>query len=418
MINFIKSILTDNFKDKLKRIIKLFNNKIHPIKLYKNLKLTMKKNSLEILIYPKISSYEKLNEFYWMLTYYLYPIRNKIKNIYILSDLKLDKLNLDKNLSNEISDFTELKSKFHTIDSSSLNAKSYNVILINDQREENSKFYKFDRKYMVDFKENKEASETLINISRDFTDRKEEEKVIKESEMRLKKINKEISKNKVLLCGSGPTIENFDINYENYDVMICNSIVKNKDFLNQAKPKYLMFGDPIFHPGPSKYSEKFREDVRFLIEQHNTQIFTLSRDYAIYKNVFEKKYLNNFSFVPMKKIKNYNSDLLKNFYIKGTGNILTLLMLPIAFSLYDEIMLAGFDGRKKEENSYYWKHSNKNQYEDLLEEIKLIHSGYFKKNNLFYDQYYENHTETVNEWVDLSKINNKKITSLTPSNIF
>ena len=47
---------------------------------------------------------------------------------------------------------------------------------------------------------------------------------------------------------------------------------------------------------------------------------------------------------------------------------------------------------EKEENSYYWKHSNKNQYDDLLEEIKFIHSGYFKKNNLFYDQYYENHT--------------------------
>ena len=49
----------------------------------------------------------------------------------------------------------------------------------------------------------------------------------------------------------------------------------------------------------------------------------------------------------MKKINNNNSNLLKNFYIKGSGNILTLLMLPIAFSLYDEIMLAGFDGRKK-----------------------------------------------------------------------
>ena len=38
--------------------------------------------------------------------------------------------------------------------------------------EKNSKPYKFDRKYMIDF-ENKEASETLINISRDFTDKKE-----------------------------------------------------------------------------------------------------------------------------------------------------------------------------------------------------------------------------------------------------
>ncbi|OUU28806.1 MAG: hypothetical protein CBC04_00680 [Verrucomicrobia bacterium TMED44] len=418
MINFIKSILTDKFKDKLKRAVNLFNNKIHPIKLYKNLILAFNQNSLEILIYPKISSYEKLNEFYWILTYYLYPIKDKIKNIYIFSELKLDRLNLNVNLSNEIKEFNELKNKFHTIDENSINTKSYNVILINDQIEENSNSYKYDKKYMIDFKENKEASETLINISQDFTDKKEVDEILKNSVSRLKNIKKEITKNKVLLCGSGPTIENFDINYENYDVMICNSIVKNRGFLNIAKPKYLMFGDPIFHPGPSKYSETFREDVRYLIEEHNTQIFTLSRDYAIYKNVFEKKYLNNFSFVPMKKINNYNTNLLENFYIKGTGNILTLLMLPIAFSLYNEIMLAGFDGRKKEENSYYWKHSNKNQYDDLLEEIKFIHSGYFKKNNFFYDQYYENHIETVNKWIDLSKINDKRIKSLTPSNIF
>ena len=56
--------------------------------------------------------------------------------------------------------------------------------------------------------------------------------------------------------------------------------------------------------------------------------------------------------------------------------------------------------------------------EEVLEEIKSIHSGYFKKNNFFYDQYYENHIETVNKWLDLSKINKKKIISLTPSNIF
>ena len=418
MINFLKSILPDSFKDLLKRGIKFFNNRIHPIKIYKNLSLMLNANSLELLVYPNISSYEKLNEYYWMLTYYLYPIRNKISNIYIQSELKLDKLNFNENLSDELKNFTELKGKFHTINKKSINTRSCNVFLVNDHMKKNSKPYKFDRKYMIDFKENKEASETLINISRDFTDKKELEKVLKKSEVKLKNINNEITKNKVLLCGSGPSIDNFDIDYQNYDVMICNSIVKNKNFLDKAKPKYLMFGDPIFHPGPSKYAEKFRDDVRFLIEQYDTQIFTLSRDYAIYKNVFENKHLENFSFIPMKKINNNNSNLLKNFYIKGSGNILTLLMLPIAFSLYDEIMLAGFDGRKKEENSYYWKHSNKNQYDDLLEEIKLVHSGYFKKNNLFYDQYYENHIKTVKEWLELSKSNKKILKSLTPSNIF
>jgi len=418
MINFLKSILSDNFKDLLKRGIKFFNNTIHPIKIYKNLNLSLNSNSLELLVYPNTASYEKLNEYYWMLTYYLYPIRNKISNIYIHSELKLDNLNFNENLSSEIKNFTELKGKFHTINKKSIDTKSYNVILINDHMEKKLKPFKFDRKYMIDFKENKEASETLINISRDFTNKKELKKVLKKSEVKLKNIKTEITKNKVLLCGTGPSMDNFDIDYQNYDVMICNSIVKNKNFLKQAKPKYLMFADPIFHPGPSKYSEKFRDDVRFLIDEYNTEIFTLSRDYAIYKNVFGNKYLENFSFVPVKKITSNNSNLLQNFCIKGAGNILTLLMFPIAFSLYDEIILAGFDGRKKEENSYYWKHSNKNQYDDLLEEIKFIHPGFFKKNNLFYDQHYENHINTVNEWLDLSKKNKKIIKSITSSNIF
>ena len=139
MVNFLKSILSDNFKDLLKRGIKFFNNTIHPIKIYKNLKLSLNSNSLELLVYPNTASYEKLNEYYWMLTYYLYPIRNKISNIYIHSELKLDNLNFDENLSNEIKNFTELKEKFHTINKKSIDAKSYNVILINDHMEKKIK---------------------------------------------------------------------------------------------------------------------------------------------------------------------------------------------------------------------------------------------------------------------------------------
>ena len=216
MVKFIKSILSNNFKDKLKLAIRFFNNKVHPIKIYKNLTLSFNKNSLEVLIYPKISSYEKLNEFYWMVTYYLYPIREKINNIYIYSELKLDNLNLNENLSNEIRNFNELKDKFHTIDKKSINNKSYNVILINDHMKKDSKAYKYERKYMIDFKENKEASETLINISQDFTDKKDVNKVLEKSELNLKKINNEIKKNKILLCGSGPSIDGIDINFENF----------------------------------------------------------------------------------------------------------------------------------------------------------------------------------------------------------
>ena len=61
----------------------------------------------------------------------------------------------------------------------------------------------------------------------------------------------------------------------------------------------------------------------------------------------------------MQKSEKYNYDLEK-FYIKGSGNILTLLMFPIAFnlttkSIWQDLM------EKINNDDYYWKHSSHNQ---------------------------------------------------------
>ena len=82
--------------------------------------------------------------------------------------------------------------------------------------------------------------------------------------------------------------------------MICNSIVKNHEFLKKSKPKYLCFADPIFHPGPSKYAEQFRKDVK--VVQANNRIFADNLDYfnlkrliKVYGNVRGKSLDGNFT---------------------------------------------------------------------------------------------------------------------------
>ncbi len=420
MIKFLKKLLSDRFKNNLKILIRDIN-KYHPYKIFNNYKFYIKKNSkpIKILITPTKNDKHELNELYWRIIYYLYPVRNKIESITFVSDLEFSPLEKPKSLTDELNNFTSIKNKIYFKTPNEIKSKFFDLILMSDEK---NKFifkrFKYSKNYLIDYIENKEASEWMINISYDLKDQNELDYVLDSGKEKFIDLKGHIQNKKILLCGSGPSIEKLRDVSDEYDVMICNSIVKNDEFLEKCKPKYLCFADPIFHPGPSKYAEQFRKYVKKVIHGFNTTIFTLLRDYPIYRELFSVNELENFIFLPMQKSEKYNYDLEKNFYIKGSGNILTLLMFPIAFNLYNQIDLAGFDGKKINNDDYYWKHSSHNQYEKLLDDIKFVHPGYFAKENDFYNFYYQNHLNTVDIWKEIAKNDSKLIASITESNIF
>jgi len=421
MKSFVKSLLSDNLKDLLKRIVKVYITRISFFSFFNRISLEkhIKNKNLDILVVPEIKDKKFLEDIHWRLIYYLYPIRNTINSITYISNTSHHPINKPQNLSNELLNFTGLNQKFKTTNLNLIKKSKYQLILNHNKNFNffNSK-YKNKKNYMIDYINNKEASEWLINISLDTTNKKTLEYITNKSWEQYKYLYSKIKKQKVLVCGSGPSFEELSVDFQHYDVMICNSIVKNIDFIKKSKPKYLAFGDPVFHTGPSLYSERFRKDVKQLINFCNPYIFTLLRDFPIYNELFSKKELEKFIFIPTKKIEKFNLELEKKFYIKGTGNILTLFMLPIAMNLYTEINLTGFDGKTKSDNKYYWKHSSLNQYYDLLENVKQVHPGFFDKDDKFYDIYYENHINTVKQWLDIATIKKIKINNLTRSNIF
>lgn len=420
MIKFLKRLFSDQLKNNLKILLRDIH-KYHPFKIFNNFKFNFKKNSkpLKVLVTPTRNDENDLNELYWRLIYYLFPIKNKIDSITLVTNLKFSPLEKPKNLTDEIYKFKSIKDKFLFSTPEEIKSKLFDLVLISDEK---NKFifkkFRHLQNYLIDYVGNKEASEWMINISYDLKEQKVLDDALERGKEKFISLKSEIKNKKVLLCGSGPSIDSLEVISKQYDVMICNSIVKNHEFLKKSKPKYLCFADPIFHPGPSKYAEQFRKDVKKVIEDFNPTIFTLLRDYPLYSELFSSDELDNFIFLPMQKSEKYNYEIEKEFYIKGSGNILTLLMFPVAFNLYNQIDLAGFDGKKIKDDQYYWKHSSQNQYEKLLEDIKFVHPGYFAKENEFYNFYYQNHLNTIDLWREIAADNNKSITSITESNIF
>ena len=112
-----------------------------------------------------------------------------------------------------------------------------------------------------------------------------------------------------------------------------------------------------------------------------------------------------------------NFNLSKKYYVAGTNNILTLLMLPIAFHLYENIYFAGFDGNPDKNKNYYWKHNSSFQFVSKMNSMEIAHTYYFNKDKTDYDWYSEVHLNNVNSWFDLKNLSKHKLYNLTPSNL-
>lgn len=213
---------------------------------------------------------------------------------------------------------------------------------------------------------------------------------------------------------TGPSFDN----YRNYSFdsdaiqIICNSIVKNIDFLHYInKPDILCFADAVFHFGTSEYAKQFRKNVEEVVEKY--QCFVILPDtilpvfYFNYPKLrpfligIESKYLGSFNFPKSKELWHFN-----------TGNILSFLMLPIASSLVDRIFIFGADGRESNE-TYFWKHSSTAQYSGLMATVFEQHPSFFRDRD--YNNYYDTHCDLLRKLIEYGEAKGKVYKSLTPS---
>ncbi len=229
-----------------------------------------------------------------------------------------------------------------------------------------------------------------------------------------KNFSKQKKSNKAYLFGSGPSIEE----YNKYEIdnnawkIICNSLVKNIQFINDIKVDAITIADPVFHFGHSKYAIAFRKD---LINRWHENKF-----YIFLPEVNLPFFLRHYPFLEYHLIGVQNSNKIKKLSNHGeisvfpTENILSYLMLPLGFQLAKNLFLIGFDGKSnKEEADYFWDHQQEFQYLDLIADAKIEHPAFFEDRSFV--GYYEKHCSTLDLYIQFATEKNIEVQSLTRS---
>jgi predicted lipase len=216
--------------------------------------------------------------------------------------------------------------------------------------------------------------------------------------------------------GTGPSLDDvFDIEIPSGSLsIICNSIVKDKELLDHLQPDVLVFADPVFHFGPSRYADKFRKDVVHTLQEYDCTAVIPKKYHSLFTGNYPEL---SEQIIGLESISTDEFVLPthERLEVRGTSNIMTLFMLPIAVSLTEEVRIIGADGRKEDE-SYFWEHSDTGQYDDeLMDTVAETHPAFFR--DRIYEDYYEKHVETLTDLIEYSESQGVKINSVTNSYI-
>lgn len=211
-----------------------------------------------------------------------------------------------------------------------------------------------------------------------------------------KLISKIGEKKNAWVMATGPSVEKYKAyDYKDSAVIVCNSVILNEELIEHCKPSILVFADPIFHFGVSQYAGKFRESVKHRLEKSDITIIVPIKYYPLLISIFPK-HKNRIIGIPFKSTKDFNLNLLDNYYVKTTANILTLLLLPIATSISKTVHLIGCDGRPFTSNDYFWSHGKTVQISEKMANIKLVHPGFF---DIDYNEYYYEHCHNLENFI-------------------
>lgn len=215
-----------------------------------------------------------------------------------------------------------------------------------------------------------------------------------------------------LIVGTGPSADDLDPSAITADVRItCNSAVRNLEFIEAFSPTVVAFGDPIHHLGPSRYAASFREDLLRALECTEALVavppfaaFLLTQHYP--------ELAPRIVGIPT-DARTWRWPSHDDPGVRATDNILSMLMLPIAFALADDVHIAGCDGRAPGER-LFWRHGRSIQYDDeVMETLFMAHPGWYQDRD--YADYFEEHCRVLEDLIQAGESSGKTVRSVTSS---
>jgi len=203
------------------------------------------------------------------------------------------------------------------------------------------------------------------------------ESEIAESKQRLVRYYNSLSKHEYsLVMGTGPSLVKARklTNLDCYKIA-CNTIVKDHKLWLDLKPHFIVAGDAIYHFAHNLHAASFRRDLKKCLRDYEVPFL-----YPALYHPFVKEEFREFSHllipIPTDNSDRLNNDLLNNFHLPSLGNVLNLLLLPLATSITKKIYLLGFDGRKPSDK-LFWTNSSDHSYTEFIPDIQKKHPMFF-----------------------------------------
>lgn len=219
---------------------------------------------------------------------------------------------------------------------------------------------------------------------------------------------------KAYVFGTGPSFSDF-VGTHDFGDGLCiaaNSIVKNTEALERLNPRIICAADPIYHAGCSSYASSFRDELKKALDKTGAWFVCPLRDLAIYRMFLPPRMHDRLIGIPFDKTRPIPVRLDEAFYVNPFPNVLTLLLLPLAATFADSIHVVGCDGRKLLDDSFFWSHDKKVQFNDQLAEIKAAHPGFF---NIDYNDYYTEHCTDLEHVLSALEAAGRTVVTETPS---
>jgi len=269
------------------------------------------------------------------------------------------------------------------------------------------------RVFNVDPRGDRQEGGNYIDVS--FSLLRDRDAVIEESKRRFAALKQRLGNpERAYVMATGPSVSGYrKFDYSNATTIVCNSVIHDEELMDHVQPRVLVFADPIFHFGPSQYAARFRETLRRAVSRYDLTICIPIKYYALFVSTVPELEPRTIA-LPFIKDREFNFDLSNEFMLKTTANILTFLLVPIAASVADEVGIMGCDGRPLTEDTYFWKHNPKTQFNEQMRNIQEIHPGFF---SIDYNDYYLEHCDTLGKQLDACEASGKRIYSLGFSHI-
>lgn len=221
--------------------------------------------------------------------------------------------------------------------------------------------------------------------------------------------------------GTGPSLARaMERDFSDGLRIVCNTTVCNEELMDHLRPQVIVAADPALHFGVSRYAARFREHLVRAMERHGSYLFMPLGYWPLFVRRYPELADRTFG-VPVvpAKPENVSLNLVERYQIACYANILTLLLLPLGFTLSREVGVLGCDGRAPEgvpsgNASPFWRHHEASELSALYDTLKTCHPSFFA---LDFEDWYAGHCQGVKVLVDQATEAGITVTSLTPSYI-